>query len=156
MSDRLVTISMYRLESEAFLAKGALEAAGIDAVLVGQYSASNLPHESFSGGYSLQVAAEDAEHADAILNQIHGVAHAEYVRPSDADDAAPPSRCERCGSPEVRKVQKLTMFGVLAILITAVFIAVDQAMWIFYSVIAAGIFTLLAARWQCRNCGYRW
>ena len=62
MSDPLVTISMYRLESEAFLAKGALEAAGIDAVLVGQYSASNLPHVSFSGGYSLRVAAEDAEH----------------------------------------------------------------------------------------------
>jgi predicted Zn-ribbon and HTH transcriptional regulator len=102
------------------------------------------------------VAAEEAEHADAVLNQIHGVAHAEYVRPSDADDAVPPSRCERCGSPEVRRVQKLAMFGVLALLITAVFIAVDQAMWIFYSVIAAGIFTLLAARWQCRNCGYRW
>jgi putative signal transducing protein len=154
--DRLVTVSTFAHAHEAQIAKNALEAAGIDSIIVGQYSALASPHESVVGSVKLQVREDDIEDADAVLNQMQGIDHAEYVRPSDADEFAPPARCERCGSPDVRRLNKLAIFAAISALVAIIFGYLGQTLSAFYVVIVVGVFLLVSARWQCRHCGYRW
>jgi hypothetical protein len=153
MSDRLVTVSRYSHTHEAQIARSALQAAGIDAIVVGEHTAAL---EQGPSDLRLQVREDDAEAADAVLNEMHGVAHAEYIRPSDAEEAAPPARCERCGSPDVRRINRIVVFGAVAALVAIVFAYIGQTLSAFYLIIVVGIFLLVSARWQCRHCGYRW
>jgi Putative prokaryotic signal transducing protein len=156
MSDALVTVSTYRQMSEAQVARTALEAAGIPSVISSPFGESTAL-QSLGAGIRLQVHAEDAEDADAVLNHIHGVSHAEFVRPSATDDAEPPSRCELCGSPDVQRVNKLLVFAVVAPLVAALFGYLGQQTLIaFYAVIVTAVCVLVGARWKCRNCGHRW
>jgi hypothetical protein len=156
MSAALVTVSTYRQVNEAHVARTALEAAGIAVVFTSPYGESTT-QETLAGLIRLQVHAEDADDADAILNQIHGVSHAEFVRPSATEDAAPPSRCEECGSPDVQRVNKLVVFAVVAPLVAVVFGYLgQQTLLAFYAVTVAAVCILVSARWKCRNCGHRW
>jgi hypothetical protein len=156
MSDALVTVSTYRHMNEAQVARTALEAAGIPCVITSPFGEST-PLESLGGVIRLQVHVEDAEDADAILNHIHGVSHAEFVRPSATDEAEPPSHCERCGSPDVQRVNKLIVFAVVAPLVAALFGYLgQQTLLAFYAVIVTAVCVLVSATWKCRNCGHRW
>ena len=156
MSNVLVTVSTYRFEQEAQVARTALEAAGIPCVITNPYGGLTL-NESPGGAIRLQVHAEDAEDADAILNHIHGVSHAEFVKPSATDDAEPPSHCERCGSPDVQRVNKLLVFAVVAPLVAALFGYLgQQTLLAFYAVVVTAVCVLVSATWKCRHCGHRW
>lgn len=67
MSDNeLVVVGTFLKQVEADMAKGALEAAGIDAMLSADDAGGQRPH-MWMGGIRLLVRAEDVEEAAAIL-----------------------------------------------------------------------------------------
>ena len=94
---RMVTIRRFRDLPEALIAKGSLDSAGIDTVLVND----NLVRldwfwSNLMGGVQLQVEPEDAEAANEILNQpipesFDAVGTGHYQQP----------RCPSCGSLDV-------------------------------------------------------
>jgi hypothetical protein len=94
---RMVTIRRFRDLPEALIAKGSLDSAGIDSVLVND----NLVRldwfwSNLMGGVQLQVEAEDADSANEILNQpipesFDAGGTGEYQQP----------RCPSCGSLDV-------------------------------------------------------
>jgi hypothetical protein len=94
---QMVTIRQFRDLPEALLAKGSLDSAGIEAVLVDEnvvrldWFWSNL-----MGGVKLEVDAEDADAANEILSQpipegFDAVGTGEYLQP----------RCPSCQSLDV-------------------------------------------------------
>jgi len=68
----LTTIAQYRVAPEAYLAKGALAAEGIDAVLADeQVVGINWLYSDAIGGVKLAVESESAEHAvDVLRSQV--------------------------------------------------------------------------------------
>lgn len=93
---------------------------------------------------------------DDALNRLYGVEDAEYVRPSAEEPPTPPSHCEQCGSPDVHSVAKLPGYALFLILIFSLGFAVDQMMAAFLIALAGSVFFLIAPRWRCASCGYRW
>ncbi len=67
-SDDLVVVATFGDRQEAELAKGALAAAGIDAVVRSDDSGGMRPAMTFSNGAQLIVRAVDAEPARDILD----------------------------------------------------------------------------------------
>ena len=96
MSDEpLVTIATFLSLSEAQLAKGALEAEGIDCFLADENIAG--VYSAVIGGIRLQVSAEDETRARQVLP------------PDEAEIDAAPSKqevCPKCGSREIRYREK--------------------------------------------------
>jgi hypothetical protein len=96
-AQRLSTVRIFRDLPEALLAKGCLESAGIEAILVDDnmvrlhWFISNL-----IGGIKLQVAADDLQEATSILDQPIP----EQLDLGDAEDYQQP-RCPKCGSLDV-------------------------------------------------------
>jgi hypothetical protein len=62
----LVVLRTYVNNFEAELARGALEAAGIDSMIRADDCGGTRPH-LWMGGVALLVRAEDAEQADEVL-----------------------------------------------------------------------------------------
>ena len=70
----LITIQTFTNDPEAYLAKGALEAFGIDCMLGRDDCGGQRPHLTLTGGLRLLVRAEDAERAAEVLrNQVEDV-----------------------------------------------------------------------------------
>lgn len=67
-SQEFVTIQSFTNEGEAYLAKGALEAFGIDCMISRDDCGGLRPHLAFAGGLRLVVRAEDAQSAADVLN----------------------------------------------------------------------------------------
>lgn len=97
-----------------------------------------------------------ADDPDEFLNRLYGVEHAERVRPSDADPARPPEHCPACGSPDVRRVQKLRGFALFVLLSAGLGMAFDEMIAAFLAALAGAIFFLISSRWRCASCGERW
>ena len=97
-SRKLVTLRRYRDLTEAIVARGMLESAGI-AVYLRDENMIRLDWQlsNFIGGIRLQVDAADADAAMALLEQPVPESIA-----FDSEDAFTAPRCPRCGSPEVR------------------------------------------------------
>ncbi len=93
---------------------------------------------------------------DQSLNRLYGVEDAEYVRPSATEPAKPPSHCEECGSPEVHRISKLPGYALFLVLVFTLGFALDQMMAAFLLALAGSVFFLIAPRWRCAACGYRW
>lgn len=73
MSDRLVTIAVFGQPSEAHLARGALEAAGIRVALQNEETNALFgPMSSPLGGVRLVVRAEDEPAAVKVLDETFG------------------------------------------------------------------------------------
>ena len=68
MDDELVTVGTFLNHIEADLARSALEAAGIDAMIRSDDCGGVRPH-LWMGGVQVLVRAEDAQRALEILNQ---------------------------------------------------------------------------------------
>ena len=64
----LVTVDSFTNELEANLAKGALEAFGIDCMIARDDCGGQRPHLAFAGGLRLLVRADDAQRAREVLN----------------------------------------------------------------------------------------
>lgn len=73
MSDRLVTVETFMLAHEAEMARGYLEANGIDVFLADK-EMSRIHVSPLVGGIKLQVRAEDQERARDLLAEIRRAA----------------------------------------------------------------------------------
>ena len=63
----LVTVRTFTNEAEANIAKGALEAFGIDCMITRDDCGGLRPHLTLTGGLRLLVRADDAARAAAVL-----------------------------------------------------------------------------------------
>jgi hypothetical protein len=66
---QLIVLRTFPTEFDANLAKGALEAAGIDSMVQGARPRTS-DFERLAGGISLVIRAEDAEEAENILKDL--------------------------------------------------------------------------------------
>jgi hypothetical protein len=137
----LVTITTFRSEHDAQLARAVLEDEGVKA---------------FVAGGDLQVGVEDADRAEGILNRIAGLDVAERTTVAAQHAIRHPEQCPHCGSPDVRKTRRLLGFAISAALLFAVGVAVDQLIMSFYLAMAVCIFFLVASPYRCADCGHRW
>jgi len=87
---------------------------------------------------------------------LYGVEEAEFVRPSATEPAKPPSQCDECGSPDVRRVRKLPAYALFLFLLFVLGKALDQMLAAFLLDLAGSIFFIFCPRWYCANCGNRW
>jgi Putative prokaryotic signal transducing protein len=63
----LVTVRTFTNEAEANIAKGALEAFGIDCIITRDDCGGLRPHMALTGGLRLLVRADDAARAAEVL-----------------------------------------------------------------------------------------
>ena len=78
---KLVVVQSYGNEAEAYLAKGALESAGIDAMIQADTAGRMREHLAWSGaGFKILVREEDASAAREVL----------APRPEVVEDDDPP------------------------------------------------------------------
>jgi hypothetical protein len=63
----LVTIRSFSSESEALVAKSALDAFGIESILSADDCGGQRPHLTLSNGIRLSIRSEDAEEARDVL-----------------------------------------------------------------------------------------
>ena len=131
---KLVTIRRYRDLSEAIVARGVVESAGIFCFLKDEnlirldWQVSNL-----IGGIRLQVASDDVEAAETVLAQpipafIPLPDHSEFQQP----------RCPRCSSSDIsweRKGRKIALVS----------------LFLFSLPLPRG-----SESWHCNSCGLRW
>ena len=71
----LVTVRTFTSEPEGNIAKGALEAFGIDCIITRDDCGGQRPHMTLTGGLRLLVRADDAPRAAEVLTS--------RVEPSD-------------------------------------------------------------------------
>lgn len=130
----LVTIRQYRDLSEAIVARGVVESAGIFCFLKDEnlvrldWQMSNL-----IGGIRLQVAAADVDAAEAVLEQPVP----ETISPPDQPLFEQP-RCPRCHSIDIaweRRGRKAALFS----------------LYLFSLPLPRG-----SESWHCSSCGLRW
>lgn len=77
-SDELVAVYGFPDRMEAGIAVSALEAAGIDAIVIADDIGGMRPHVAWaSGGYKVMVRPEDAENAREILTETASVSELE-------------------------------------------------------------------------------
>ena len=63
----LITIRTFSSESEAQIAKSALDAFGIDGILSHDDCGGQRPHLTLTGGIQLMVRSADAEQVEEVL-----------------------------------------------------------------------------------------
>jgi hypothetical protein len=147
---RLVTVSTYQHLHDAELAKLALQAEGIEAVVVDPH-ATLLLHNVVR----VQVMENDLDAADKVLNRMHGVGEAEEIVPPP-EPAPAPDVCEQCGSPDIARRQKVVGFVVVAAFVLAIGYMQQETIAAFFIAGALAIWMIVAASWRCRNCGHTW
>jgi predicted RNA-binding Zn-ribbon protein involved in translation (DUF1610 family) len=151
----LVTLTTFRTAQDAHLAKAVLEDEGVPAFL-GDENVTSIAPYVVPNGVRLQVAADDFDRAEGILNRIAGMDVAEKSTASAERAIRHPEQCPRCGSPDIRRTRRLLGFSIAAALLFAVGVAVDQLVMTFYLAMAICIFFLVASPFRCANCGHRW
>jgi predicted RNA-binding Zn-ribbon protein involved in translation (DUF1610 family) len=150
----LVTLTTFRNAQDAELAKAVLADEGVPAFLGDENVTRIMPW--ISPAVKLQVAAEDADRAESILNRIAGLDVAEQTTASAEHAIRHPEQCPKCGSADIRKTRRLTGFLICAALLIAVGVAVEQLIMAFYLIMAVCIFFLVASPYRCAECGHRW
>jgi hypothetical protein len=151
----LVTIITFNHVHQAELARTALEAEGIQAIVLDRFTGDRL-FGNAPGGVRLQVEESDVDAADAVLNRMAGVAGAEEATPSDEEPWQPPQTCPSCGAPDVARRQKWVAFFIVAAFVSAISYMQEATLLGFFIVVAASVVALVAASWRCRACGYTW
>lgn len=149
MPGRLITVATYANLMEAQIAKSALDAAGIRALIIGEHTAGNFQHHMKA--IPLAVDEDDAEAAEQIVNAMIGIAHAERLPVEE-----PQQLCEHCGSPDIERRRKMPAFGLFVALAFGIGAAIDNTVAAFYVVLAGIVFFLAAGAWRCRQCGSTW
>ena len=130
----LVTIRRYRDLSEAIVAKGVVQSAGIFCFLKDEnlvrldWQVSNV-----IGGIRLQVAAEDVEAAEAVLAQPIP----DSISIPDQPGFEQP-RCPRCGSSDISWERRGRKVALVSLFLLSLHLPRGSESW------------------QCSNCGLRW
>lgn len=151
----LVTLTTFRTAHDAQLAKAVLEDEGVPAVLRDENITSIAPYTS-PMGVKLQVAGEDFDRAEDILNRIAGLDVAERTTTTAEHAIRHPEQCPKCGSADIRRTRRLAGFLICAALLIAIGVAVEQPIMSFYLIMAVCIFFLVASPYRCAECGHRW
>lgn len=64
--------------------------------------------------------------------------------------------CATCGSAEIIRRPRIRYFVVIAAIAIGVGVAGGQTETSFFIVAAAAIFSMIADRWVCAECGHSW
>ncbi len=129
----LVTVTSYRDAYEAHLARGILEAAGIEAFVADEHLVGvDWLYSQALGGVKLRVAAESAAEARELLAWA-------VLGDSDGGEinAAPGEPCPMCGAAAGSRDSLDTRFRA-------------ASLWLGFPLSLGGY------RWSCAECGHRW
>jgi hypothetical protein len=137
MSDVLVTIAQFHGNTDAEVAKGAMDSAGIVSEVE---------------DVRLEVHNEDAYRAYDVLDK----SCATLPMIEEAYEAPSAPVCEECGSTDVVPSPRIAAFAGIATLGLAIGVAVGVTDAAFFAVGAAGLFLLMSDRWRCTQCGESW
>jgi hypothetical protein len=147
LSERWIAVTKVQSPGEGEALRDSLRNAGI---------ASRIGHDaSFAQRLELQVAEQDVDEADRIINGIYGV---DEETDADREPAAPesPLACPNCGSVDIRREYRFRLFVLFALLAIGVCVAIGQAEATFFAVGVIAVAVLLIPPWHCRECGQRW
>jgi hypothetical protein len=72
------------------------------------------------------------------------------------EEVEDPRVCAACGSPDIYRAPRVTMFLALAVVMMGVGVAVDLTDAAFLGVLALAVYFLILGRWRCSECGERW
>ena len=177
-ADDLVTIDRFLFIANAEIARATLEAAGIDAVLVDE----NIVRMSWGdaqahGGVRLQVRAEDADEARAILEETDLSGEPEASPAQSLDDLEAGETCHRCGSEQIFPAESrakgfarailFMMLGFVLIRLVSCgaeiaggemprqFTILGLSLVVTIPFVALAFSNMLPKK-RCRNCGLEW
>lgn len=139
MSDPFVTVTAYSADDDARAAKGALDSAGIAAVV----------DDAVERRVKVRVENVHAIRAGDVLN-------ARTAAPSEIHEADEEEReraCPDCQSTDVASSRRGRMFLLVAVLAIAVGVGVSSIDLAFYAIAATAVFLLIRGRWRCAACG---
>jgi hypothetical protein len=146
MPDSLATIATYWYASDADVARGALESAGIEAFV-------DDAHIVGVRGVKLRVRNEDAIRAGEVLDARCEWSGESEVPAEELPAEPPPCICEVCEP--MRAARGLT-FLFVAVLTVGLGLAFGASQAAFFALLAAAIYFLIADRWRCSECGASW
>lgn len=116
MKEELITISQFQYSAEAQIIKGRLEAEGIEAFLIDEYTIDTDPLVSIAiGGVKLKVWKQDKKVAEEVLQSI-----SEF----SLDDEGNAIECPKCNSEKVRYYTSITDFKSFFSFIICLFVTV--------------------------------
>ena len=142
MPDPLVTVTAYSAPADARTAKGALDSAGITAVV----------DEALERRVKVRVTNLDAIRAGDVLT-----ARCDTLAEIDeADEEESDATCPACGSPDVTSSRRGQMFLLVTTLAVAIGVATELVQAAFFAIAAAAVFLLIAGRRRCQNCNETW
>ena len=144
MSERILPVETFWDATEAHLARGALEEAGIDCVVADDNAATMMPlHVGAIGGVKLLVRESDLARARKVLDGLQGQEDG-----NDPPGGAPAGhefeekfdlpKCPRCNSDDVtyeRFSKRAFFIGVLLL---------------------GFPFLIMKRRWRCFTCEHKW
>ena len=141
-SRSLVTVTAYTAGSDARVAQGALDSAGIDSYV----------DDAQERKVRVRVDHVDALRAGDVLTD-----RCETLREVDeADEAEAPGCCPACGSTSIGSSARARSFGLVVALAIALGAASGLAHAAFFAVAAAAVFLLITGRQRCTMCGETW
>lgn len=153
-------VARFATVGEADIARSALEAAGLDVLLIDEQTvALNWLYSQAVGGVKVLVPAEDAERAADILSLAPAPPddlRDEEALPSSGAETPKPATCPDCGSVSCSRVPRLRLFLFATLLICALGAATGQSELALAAIAAAGLTLLFAPTHRCLECGERW
>ena len=150
MADPLATVATYWNLEDCAVDRTALDAAAIRN-FADDYFLVNIDwmYANAMRGIKLRVPREDLERASEVLEGATEIGEPEaFVEEVE--------RCENCGSTDIVATRKWLAFVGVSVPLIGAAVAVDQAMPVFFVVLAAFFLTLIAPRLRCTECGERW
>lgn len=140
MPETLATVTAYRRRDHAGVAQEVLDGAGIEAIVeetdVAKVRVDNL----------------DALRAGDVLNRVD----VPLDEIEEADEAKHNEVCPACNSQNVEASRKWQLFGVIAMAVMGIAIAVSRTDAAFFILAATAMYVLTANRWRCVDCAARW
>ena len=136
---RLVTVGSFTGPIEAHLAKGRLEAEGIPAFVAHEHHVwANWVYSNALGGIKIQVPAEAADQAEAILREHTGGEYESALGEEFAD--IKDNSCPYCGSNDFKS--QIPIAPLLLVILTLGLLSI--------------IFPLRRENHTCLKCGSKW
>jgi len=142
MADPLVTVTAYAAPADARTAQGALDSAGIAAVV----------DDALERRVKVRVTNLDALRAGDVLTAR--CATLEEIDEADEDEGD--TACPACGSPDVTSSRRAQTFALIVTLAVAIGVATELVQAAFFAIAAAAVFLLIAGRRRCQNCNETW
>lgn len=140
MSDPFVTVTAYSADDDARAAKGALDSAGIAAVV----------DDAVERRLKVRVENVHAIRAGDVLNAQTAAAPSEI---HEADEEERERACPACEATDVASSRRGRMFLLVAVLAIAVGVGISSIDLAFYAIAATAVFLLIRGRWRCAACG---